>query len=137
MTAMSMYPTPASLWDTYPFWDALRDHELRLQRCSDCGSWRFPPRPYCAACRSAKAGWEQVSGQGVVYTWTVCHPPVLPAFAERAPYNAVVVQLDEGPFLVSNLVGWDAGQEIPIGLPVAVEFLDVADDLTIHQFRPR
>jgi uncharacterized OB-fold protein len=134
---MTTYPKPASLWDTYPFWDALRARELRLQRCSDCGRWRFPPRPYCAGCRGAEARWEQVSGRGTVYTWTVCYPPVLPAFADRAPYNAVVVQLEEGPFLVSNLVGWDAEREIPIGLPVDAEFLDIDDELTIHQFRPR
>jgi uncharacterized OB-fold protein len=70
-----------------------------------------------------------------VYTYTISHPPVLPAFESRTPFNAIVVQLDEGPFMVSNLVDWPPDLEIPIGLPVEVVFEDIDDELTIPQFR--
>lgn len=73
-------------------------------------------------------------GTGTVASFTICYPPVLPAFAERVPYNAVVVQLDEGPFLVSNLVDID-NDAIAVGLPVEVTFVDLDDELTLPQFR--
>ena len=79
--------------------------------------------------------WEKVSGRGVVASYTICYPPVLPAFADGVPYNAVVVELDEGPFLVSNAVGID-NDEIAVGMPVEVTFVDLDDDLTLPQFRP-
>ena len=73
-------------------------------------------------------------GTGTVASFTLCYPPVLPAFAERVPYNAVVVQLDEGPFMVSNLVDID-NDAIEVGLPVEVTYVDLDDDLTLPQFR--
>jgi len=75
-----------------------------------------------------------VNGTGTVASFTICHPPVLPAFADRVPYNAVVVQLDEGPFMVSNLVDID-NDAIQVGLPVAVTFVDLDDEVTLPQFR--
>lgn len=74
-------------------------------------------------------------GTGTLVSFTICHPPVLPAFAERVPYNAVVVQLDEGPFIVSNLVDV-ANEDLAVGLRVAVTFVDLDDELTLPQFRP-
>jgi len=76
-----------------------------------------------------------VQGTGTVASYTICHPPVLPAFADRAPYNAVVVELDEGPFLVSNLVDV-ANDDLAVGMRVTVTFVDVDDALTLPQFRP-
>ena len=73
-------------------------------------------------------------GTGTVASFTICYPPVLPAFTDRVPYNAVVVQLDEGPFMVSNLVDVD-NDAIQVGLPVAVTYVDLDDDLTLPQFR--
>jgi uncharacterized OB-fold protein len=70
-----------------------------------------------------------------VYSYTICHPPVLPAFADRVPYNAVVVQLDEGPFMVSNLVEC-ADDDITVGMPVEVRLVAVDDDLTLPLFAP-
>jgi len=75
-----------------------------------------------------------VRGTGTVASFTICYPPVLPAFADRVPYNAVVVQLDEGPFMVSNLVDVD-NDAIEVGAPVEVTFVDLDDDLTLPQFR--
>lgn len=125
-------PRPAPDADNAPFWDGCREHVLRMQRCSDCGAVRFPPRPRCPACRSAGATWEEMSGRGVVHTFTICHPPVLPAYADRVPYNVIVVALEEGPFLVSNL----EGAEPEVGLPVEVCWTDVDDELTLPRFRP-
>jgi hypothetical protein len=76
------------------------------------------------------------SGLGAIASWTLCYPPVLPAFADLVPYNAIVVELAEGPFLVSNLVEHDAGQLV-VGTPVEVTFADVDEELTLPQFRPR
>lgn len=129
------FPRPAPGPDEAPFWEWCRRHELRLQRCTDCGAFRFHPRPRCPECRSADATWEPVAGTGTVASYTVIHPPVLPAFADRAPYNAVVVELDEGPFMVSNLVDV-ADDDLAAGLRVEVTFVDLDADLTLPQFRP-
>jgi uncharacterized OB-fold protein len=126
-------PHPVPDVDNAPFWAGCHDHELRLQRCGDCGTVRFPPRPRCHECRSADAAWEVMSGRGVVHTFTICHPPVLPAYADRVPYNVVVVELDEGPYLVSNLVDG----EPDVGLPVEVCWLDVDEELSLPQVRSR
>ena len=132
---MADHPHPVPTLDSAPFWDWCRRHELRLQRCAECGTWRFHPRPRCPSCRSSAHEWSPTSGRGTVYTFTICHPPVLPAFAGRVPYNAVVVRLDEGPFMVSNLVEC-SNEEIEIGMAVEVVFVDVDDELTLPQFRP-
>jgi uncharacterized protein len=129
------YPKPVRSWDDFEFWAACQRHELRIQRCTDCHSYRFQPRPYCPNCRSALFEWPVVSGKGSVYSYTTLYPPVLPAFAAKAPYNAIIVQLDEGPFMVSNLVDWPSETEIPIGLPIEVVFADIDEELTIPQFR--
>ena len=130
------YPKPVPTWDQYEFWAACQRHELRLQRCSECGGYRHQPRPYCPDCRSRAFEWTAVSGRGRVYTYTISYAPVLPAFEARVPFNAVVVQLDEGPFMVTNLVDWPIGRDIPIGMPVEAVFVDIDDELTIPQYRP-
>lgn len=129
------FPRPAPGPDEAPFWEACRRHELRLPRCAECGAFRFPPRPRCPECRSPAVEWEAVAGTGTVASFTLISPPVLPAFADRVPYNAVVVQLDEGPFLVSNLV--DANDDdLAAGVRVEVTFADLDETLTLPQFRP-
>ncbi|MBV8950590.1 MAG: hypothetical protein JOZ99_06930, partial [Actinobacteria bacterium] len=75
------HPDPNAL--EAPFWDACRAHELRIQRCTGCGTLRHHPRPRCPACRSASYDWARVRGTGTVHSWTMCHPPVLPGFAQR------------------------------------------------------
>jgi uncharacterized OB-fold protein len=129
------YPRPVPTWDHFEFWAACKRHEFRLQRCSDCGAYRHQPRAYCPDCRSRSFDWPLVSGHGSVYSYTISYPPVLPAFEAKAPFNAIVVELDEGPFMVSNLVDWPVDVEIPIGLPVEIVFTDIDEELTIPQFR--
>ena len=135
MTTRDDYPKPVPDADSEPFWQFCRSQELRIQRCSQCGLHRYHPRPRCPNCRSSSFDWARCTGAGVVHSFTICHPPVLPAFSGRAPYNVVVVQLEEGPYMVSNLVGDD--EELRIGMPVEVCFTEIDDELTIPQFRAR
>jgi uncharacterized protein len=97
---------PAPDEDSQPFWDGCARGELLMQACASCGRRRFPPRPMCPWCRSLDSKWEQMSGQATVWSYVVTHPPLLPAYAAVAPYNVVVVVLDDDESLrmVGNLV---------------------------------
>jgi uncharacterized OB-fold protein len=119
-----------------PFWDGTERGELLLQACADCDKPRFPPRPMCFHCRSVKVKWVKASGRGTVWSFVVPHPPLLPAYAEQAPYNVIVVALDEDPLLrmVGNLVASADGKlnevdpsTIRIGEPVRAVFTQVED----------
>ncbi|MFI0512607.1 Zn-ribbon domain-containing OB-fold protein [Streptomyces sp. WSLK1-5] len=89
-----------------PFWQYAARGELRVQACADCGEVRFPPRPCCPHCRSFETEWRPVSGRGRIWSYVVPHPPLLPDYAAQAPYNVIVVELEEAPRirLVGNLV---------------------------------
>ncbi|MDH6450906.1 MULTISPECIES: OB-fold domain-containing protein [unclassified Streptomyces] len=116
-----------------PFWQYATRGELRVQACADCGELRFPPRPCCPHCQSFGSEWRPVSGRGRVWSYVVPHPPLLPDYAAQAPYNVIVVELEEAPRirLVGNLVGaagarldsFDLGR-IRIGARVHVVFSD-------------
>ncbi len=92
--------------DGAPFWEYAERGELRVQACARCGRLRFPPRPCCPHCRSFDSEWRRMSGRGRVWSYVVPHPPLLPGYAEQAPYNVIVVELAEDPGirLVGNLV---------------------------------
>lgn len=129
-------PLPRPDDATEPYWQGCREGELRMQRCQPCGHMRFPPRPMCPRCQSFDAGWVAVSGRGRVYSWVVCHPPLLPAFQERAPLVVLLVELDESPDLriVGNLLGDESGP-IEIGMPVEVVFEEVTSEVTLPQWQ--
>ena len=132
-------PDPSDA-DDAEFWAALREGELRVQQCASCGAFRHPPRPVCARCGSAERGWQAVSGAGAVWSFTVVHAPTLPAFADRTPYGAVVVRLDEGVFLVSNLVDCPieelaVGARVELTLTRVVAGTHAGDDLVLPLFR--
>lgn len=118
-----------------PFWEACARHELVLQTCASCGAVRHPPRPVCPACLSWEHTWQPASGRGRVWSWVIAHPPVLPAFADKAPYNVVVVELDEGVRMVGNMINV-ANDEIREGMNVEVAWEDVEDGVTLPQWRP-
>lgn len=79
--------------------------------------------------------WTQASGRGRLYSWTVCHPPLLPYFAERAPWVVAAVQLDEGPRMVARLAGI-APERFTFDMPLMADFEPVAPDLALVIFRP-
>jgi len=132
-------PDPANA-DDARFWDALRAGELRIQRCTACGAFRHPPRPVCAQCGRLASDWPVVAGTGEVWSFTIVHPPTLPAFADRVPYGAVVVRLDEGVFLVSNLVDCEVdelavGQRVELALTRVAADPEVGGDFVLPLFR--
>lgn len=136
---------PAIDEDSEPFWEAARRGELVMQGCSSCGRLRFPPRPMCPRCQSTEVTWAPMSGRGTIWSFVVPHPPLLPDYSELAPYNVVVVALDEDPTLrmVGNLVTSADGPinevdpaTIEIGTPVRVVFAEVSDDVSLPRWVP-
>ncbi|WP_338897643.1 OB-fold domain-containing protein [Streptomyces sp. TG1A-60] len=105
--------TPVVDDDGAPFWEYAARGELRIQACADCGELRFPPRPCCPHCRSFASEWRRVGGRGRVWSYVLPHPPLLPDYAEQAPYPVVLVELADAPRirLVGNLVS-EAGARL-------------------------
>jgi uncharacterized OB-fold protein len=118
-----------------PFWAALKEHRLDLQRCDRCGRFRFIPTELCS-CGAAEYTWTPIAGTGEVYTFTVVHRAPTQAYQAEVPYVIVHVTMDEGPRMISNLVECDR-DKIAIGMPVEAVFDDVTPDLTLFRFRPR
>ena len=119
-----------------PFWEAAARHELVLQTCASCGTIRHPPRPMCPVCNSMEYTFEQASGRGRIWSWVIAHAPVLPSFAQKVPYNVVVVELDEGVRMVGNLFDVD-NDAIEEGMPVTVDFDDVEEGVSLPVWRPQ
>jgi uncharacterized OB-fold protein len=116
-------------------WEALARHELYFQRCRDCGLRRFYPRALCPACLSSATDWVRASGRGTVYSFTVTHQNQAPGFREELPYVLALVELEEGPRVMTNIVGCPP-ERVCIGLPVEVVFEDVTPEITLPKFRP-
>ena len=119
-----------------PFFAAARAGRLVVQRCATCGALRLPPRVLCSACLGREATWEEVSGRGEVFSWNVMHQVYHPGFAAEVPYAVVIVQLEEGPKITTNLVGCPVAR-ITIGMPVEVMFEELSPEVTLPKFRPR
>jgi uncharacterized OB-fold protein len=129
--------------DAAPFWAGCAAGELRVQSCASCGRRRMPPRPMCPACRSFEDRWDVTSGRGRIWSVAIPHPPLLEPSAGQAPYNVVVVALDEDPSIrfVGNVVTHAGApldsvdpHSIAIGDAVQVVFSHVADDVWLPQW---
>jgi uncharacterized protein len=129
------FDLPAPDDETEPFWAAARDRRLLIKRCADCGAPHFYPRPFCPRCWSANVSWEEASGDAVLYTWSVVHQNDLPPFPERVPYVAAVVDLAEGPRLMTNVVECDPGA-LAVGMALRVAYEDRTDEVTVPVFTP-
>lgn len=129
-------PVPVPDSDTEPYWEGAKRKELLIQRCKSCGKRWFPPSAACPACSAFDHEWASVSGKGEVVTYTVVHRPPGPAFAGRTPYVLAVIELAEGPRMLTNVVECDPS-EVSIGMPVEVTFEEIAPDAVLPQFRPR
>ena len=128
-------PLPSPDSDTKDFWKGAKRHELLLQKCSACGSYRFPPSPMCPNCFSMDFKWEKVSGKGEVYTFTIVRVAVRPEWMSDVPYVLATIKLDEGVRMVSKVVGCKP-EDVKIGMKVQVVFDDVTEQFTIPEFKP-
>jgi uncharacterized OB-fold protein len=127
-------PTPDP--DTQPYWDAAREGRLLIRSCSNCGRTHFYPRPFCPYCWGTSVSWREASGRATLYTWSVVYQNDLPPFPERVPYVAAVVDLEEGPRMMTNVVDCDV-DALEVGMPLEVTYRQISDDVTIPVFRRR
>jgi len=135
-TAAPPKPSPVVTAEMAPFWAAARRHELVVQRCTACGSLRFPARELCRQCLGREAAWQPVSGRGKVFSFVVMHRANHPAFAAEVPYTVALVELEEGARLTAQLTDIPP-QEVTIGMPVEVWWDTVAAEAVVPRFRPR
>ena len=126
-------PTPDH--ETREFWDGCRAGRFLIKRCNACREFHFYPRPFCPKCWSDDVEWAEASGRARLYTYSVVHANDLPPWPERVPYVAAVVDLEEGPRVMTNVEGC-AFEDLAIGMPLVVDFKPISDDVTIPVFRP-
>jgi uncharacterized OB-fold protein len=128
-------PVPRPAPESNPYWEAARQHRLSLPRCDACEQYWFPPSRSCPHCLSANFTFHDVSGRGKVYSFVTFHRPYHPAFTEEVPYVVALVELEEGPRLLTNILGI-AAEDVKCDMPVAVTFDDVDAEHSIPKFRP-
>lgn len=117
------------------FWDHTKQGELIMPYCPRCAEYFWYPRQYCPNCLLPDWEWRKVSGKGKVYTYTLVRQPGNPAFADDVPYPYCIIQLDEGPRLISNVVGIDP-LEVKCEMRVEVTFEKMSDDISLFKFKP-
>ena len=135
MSAHADKNLPKATAETAAYWKGCRQHKLLIQRCAKCGNYQFYPRIVCTACMSDSVEWVQAGGQGRVRSFTVIRRAVSEAYADDVPYVIALIELAEGPTMMSNVVGCDPGSVV-IGMPVEVLFEDWTDEITMPKFRP-
>lgn len=112
--------------------------ELRLQRCNEpgCEKVYFPPRPFCPGCASRNVSSFRASGRGTLHSYIINHRPA-PGFQDEAPYAIAVIQLDEGPRMMTNMVGVaQTPEKLVLDMPVELAPEKVTDEITLPKFRP-
>jgi uncharacterized OB-fold protein len=129
------FDLPTADPETQAFWDAARDGRLLIRRCGACGEAHFYPRSFCPLCWSEDVAWEEASGRATLYTWSVVHSNDLPPFRDRLPYVAAVVDLAEGPRMMTNVVDCDH-DALAVGMDLTVTYEQRTDDVTVPVFRP-
>jgi len=132
-------PLPIIDEDSKPFWEAAKRHELVLFRCQICGEYaplQFPiGGAGCLEHGFAKMEWVKVNGKGAVFTFVVFHMSFNPAFKDDVPYNVAMIELEEGPLLMSNVIDCKI-EDLKIGMPVEVVFEDVTEEEALPKFKP-
>ena len=134
---MSEYlkPIPVPSKESRPYWDGLKQHRLMTPRCEDCKHHWFPPSHLCPHCGSDRSQWAEVSGRGRIYSFVIYHRVYHPGFADEIPYAVAVIELEEGPRMISNVAGI-APDKLACDMKVLVSFEDITQDATIPKFRP-
>lgn len=126
---------PVASAESAEYWAGLRRHELLLQACAACAARQFYPRALCTACGSTRLAWTRASGRATLRSWSLVRRGVSDAYAQDVPYALALVELEEGPTMMSTLVGV-ALDAVRIGIPLEVEYDDRPEGYTLPRFRP-
>jgi uncharacterized OB-fold protein len=122
--------------DTREFWAFTKEKEFRYQQCDSCDKVIFYPRRHCTGCTSGTLQWKVASGKGTIYTYSVVRQSYHPFFRNKVPYAVAWIDMDEGPRILSNVVGVeDALNDVEIGMKVEVEW-EEHEHLNIPLFKP-
>jgi uncharacterized protein len=135
MLDVTQRPAPTPSPESQPFWDGCANELLLLQRCSQCQTYRHPPNPICPACLSSELEWVPASGRGIVYTFSVVQHAFRRAWQPLVPYVLAVIELAEGPRLLSNVVEVPP-EEVRIGMDVELVFAPTSEATKVPLFRP-
>jgi uncharacterized protein len=121
--------------ETAPYWEAASRGELCIQRCNGCGEHYFYPRPACPKCGSADTEWVKVSGRARLHTYLINHLPA-PGFEDQGPYAIAVVELHEGPRMMSNVVGVaNTPEDLVLDMELEVAFFQLGE-VSLPVFKP-
>ena len=126
---------PQATPETKTYWEGCRQHQLLIQQCSKCSKYQFYPRIICTACMSNNIEWVKASGCGHIVSYTIVRRAISEAYAADVPYVIALIQLDEGPTMMSNVINFEP-DKIVIGMPVEVVFDDWSEELSIPMFQP-
>ena len=129
------YRTPQVDWETRAYWEGAGRGELVLQRCRDCGVVQHRPRGLCVTCLSSEIEHFVASGRGEIYTFSIVRQNQMPGFRDHLPYVVAYVALEEGPQILSHVVGCDP-ESVTIGMPVQVEFVSTDEARGVPRFVP-
>jgi uncharacterized OB-fold protein len=127
-------PLPTVIEDSAEFWKSAKERRLKLQRCDECGYWRYYPSPVCHSCGSFAYQWTPISGRGTIWTYTVLHRARGNTFQDDVPLALALVELEEGAIIMSNVVDCQP-EDLAIGRPVTIDYGDIDDDVTLPLFR--
>jgi uncharacterized protein len=123
--------------EAMPYWDGLREGKLMLPKCGDCGHAFFFPRIICPKCHSRNVGWIQASGKGKLYSFEIAYRALNPAFKVEPPFILAMIELEEGPRMLSNLINIEPDPDVvKCDMPVEVVFEKQTDEVTIALFQP-
>jgi len=134
MTAPARTDLPTIEDESRPFWDAAREHRFLVARCGSCGRAHHYPRPFCPFCWSGDVSWEDASGRATLYTYSTVYMNDLFPFKDKLPYIAAVVDLEEGPRVMTRLVDVK-DTDLRIGMPLVVDYEQLTDEITAPVFR--
>ncbi len=134
MVDKSRIPVPIPTPETAHYWDGTRSQELRLQRCDECDETYFPPRPFCPCCASRKVSIYKACGRATLYSYVINHRPH-PAF--DGPYSIAVVELEEGPRMMTNIINVEQSPAaLQLDMPLEVVFEALNEQISIPYFQP-
>jgi len=132
---LARFDLPTIDEETAPFWDGMRAGTLLLRRCRACAALTYYPRPFCPECWSDDVDWQAASGKATLYTHSTVYMNDLPPFGEQVPYVAAVVELEEGPRMMTQVIDCPP-ESLAMGMALTAEFRELTPEVTIAVFRP-